>query len=359
MGYRKMWTACDDEWTLSKGGLDQMKEGEWAHFVGLAVDSNFGQRGIATELYRQNMLLLKSKGFKGAVAETASNFSQRAAQKNGVRVFKQVEYQSYVADDGDRFFAPVPAPHSHFTLWEADVKNFGLAKLVAPALHQNPVDLNTREVTYLTLTDADTVAAVQLASSVMGLGEPVFQYVLAAKGFSDSQRVAAILDGCFGPLREVLVNEGLSTIAKIGDQVVGVRFTVDWKHAPGPPPMPDALAEYRKMWTACDDEWTLSKGGLDQMKEGEWAHFVGLAVDPSFGQKGIATELYRQNMLHLKSKGFKGAVAETASNFSQRAAQKNGFKKFKQIEYRTYVADDGNRFFAPVPTPHTHFTLWE
>merc|ERR1712060_994008 len=158
MGYRKMWTACDDEWTLSKGGLDQMKEGEWAHFVGLAVDSNFGQRGIATELYRQNMLLLKSKGFKGAVAETASNFSQRAAQKNGFKAFKQVEYQSYVADDGDHFFAPVPAPHSHFTLWEADVSNFEV----------NP---NVCEVTYHTLTDADADAAVQLASTVMGLGE--------------------------------------------------------------------------------------------------------------------------------------------------------------------------------------------
>merc|ERR1712113_379439 len=91
----------------------------WAHFVGLVVHPDFGKRGIATELYRQNLMLLKSKGFKGGVAETASNFSQRAAEKNGFKAFKSIEYQSYRTENGEQFFAPVQAPHTTFTLWEA------------------------------------------------------------------------------------------------------------------------------------------------------------------------------------------------------------------------------------------------
>merc|ERR1711879_882766 len=68
---------------------------------------------------------------------------------------------------------------------------------------------------------------------------------------------------------------------------------------------------------------------------------MGLAVDPHFGQKGIATELYKQNLMLLKKKGFKGGVAETASNFSQRAAAKNGFKAFKEVDYQSYVTEQG------------------
>merc|ERR1712046_50591 len=193
----------------------------------------------------------------------------------------------------------------------------------------------------------------------MGKGEPVFRDVLNAKGFDDAKRVAAIKDGCFGPLKDLLVTEGLSTIAKVGDKVVGVRFSVDWKKAPGPPPMPEELAEYSKMWQGKDDEWMASKGGLEAIKEREWAHFVGLAVDPEFGKRGIATELYRQNLRLLQSKGFKGGVAETASAFSQKAAEKNGFTPFSSTEYATFKTEPGELFFEPVQAPHTHFTVWE
>jgi hypothetical protein len=193
----------------------------------------------------------------------------------------------------------------------------------------------------------------------MGCKEPVFQYVLDSKGFDEAKRITLIKEGCFGPLRDVLVAEGLSTIAKVGERVIGCRFTVDWKHAPGPPPMPEELSEYQKMWADCDDAWTKRKGGLDEMEEGQWAHFVGLVVDPDFGQRGIATELYRQNLLHLKSKGFKGGVAETASNFSERAAEKNGFERFKTVDYQSYVSETGEKFFAPVQAPHTTFTIWQ
>merc|ERR1712217_758739 len=181
----------------------------------------------------------------------------------------------------------------------------------------------------------------------------------ASKGFDEAQRIAMIKNGAFGPMRDLLVTEGLSTVAKVSGRVVGCRFTVDWKHAPGPPPMPEELAEYSKMWASRDDAWTESKGGLDKMQEGEWAHFVGLVVDPEFGQRGIATELYRQNLAYLKSKGFKGGVAETASNFSQRAAEKNGFQRFATVDYQSYVTESGERFFAPVQSPHTTFTVWE
>merc|ERR1712187_894185 len=161
----------------------------------------------------------------------------------------------------------------------------------------------------------------------MGAGEPVFRDVLAAKGLDEATRIAAIHDGCFSLMKEGLVASGLSTIAKVGDRVVGVRFTLDWKDAPGPPPMPPALEEYHKMWVARDNEWMESKGGLDAMSKGEYAHWVGLAVDSDFGKRGIATELYRRNTELLREKGYRFAVAETASAFSQRAAEKNGFSR--------------------------------
>ena len=160
-------------------------------------------------------------------------------------------------------------------------------------------------------------------------------------------------------MKEVLVASGLSTVAKVGDEVVGVRFTLDWKDAPGPPPMPAELDEYHKMWVARDAAWMESKGGLDAMAKGEYAHWVGLAVSSAYGQRGIATELYRRNVNLLREKGFKGAVAETASAFSQKAAEKNGFTRFSATEYATYETEAGERFFEPVQAPHAYFTVWE
>merc|ERR1719160_687810 len=193
----------------------------------------------------------------------------------------------------------------------------------------------------------------------MGAGEPVFRDVLAVKGFDEAKRIAAIHDGCFGLMKEGLVASGLSTVAKVKDQVVGVRFTLDWKDAPGPPPMPAELEEYRKMWIAQDNAWMESKGGLDAINKGEYAHWVGLAVDSDFGQRGIATELYRRNVELLRDKGYKGAVAETASAFSQKAAEKNGFNRFSTTEYATYKTEAGELFFEAVQAPHQFFTVWE
>merc|ERR1719204_897844 len=106
------------------------------------------------------------------------------------------------------------------------------------------------------------------------------------------------------------------------------------------------------MWKAKDDAWMASKGGLEAMGRGEYAHWVGIAVDGAFGRRGIATELYRRNVELLRKKGFKGAVAETASAFSEKAAEKNGFSRFSATEYATYETEAGVRFFAPVQAPH-------
>merc|ERR1712151_288271 len=114
---------------------------------------------------KQNMALLRERGYKGAVAETASNFSQKAAEKNGFTPFKRVDYQSFVTDSGEHFFAPVQAPHTTFTLWEA-------------RCNPGPEETGAEAVVYVPLTGTDADAAVDLASRTMGLGEPVFQYVL-------------------------------------------------------------------------------------------------------------------------------------------------------------------------------------
>ena len=55
--------------------------------------------------------------------------------------------------------------------------------------------------------------------------------------------------------------------------------------------------------------------------------------------------------MHLKNKGFKGGVAKAASNLLQRAAGKKGFKRFKVVDYQSFVTKAGELFFAPVQAP--------
>merc|ERR1711998_521628 len=144
-------------WMEPKGGLDAISKGEYAHWVGLAVDSDFGKRGIATELYRRNVELLREKGYRGAGAETAPAFSQKAAEKNGFNQFSTTEYATYKTESGELFFEAVQAPHQFFTVWECSIKPAD-----QPADATAVASSEQLTVEYVTLGAADVDAAVEL-----------------------------------------------------------------------------------------------------------------------------------------------------------------------------------------------------
>jgi len=116
----KLWGEHDSNWAKNKvaaGGGEPIKRGEWAHWTGIVVHEDYERRGIGEGLYRENIALLKSKGYKGAVCENVSAFSAKAAVKAGARLVSSQEYATYEVD-GAFPLAIIKPPHTEFKLQE-------------------------------------------------------------------------------------------------------------------------------------------------------------------------------------------------------------------------------------------------
>ena len=136
--------------------------------------------------------------------------------KKGFKRFKVVDYQSFVAKASEHCSHPCRRPHKFYCLGG----QCGCCYAVPDSVHLAHI------VEHSVLTAADVDAAVELASQVMGRGEPVFQLALEPKGFNEAKHIGTLREECFGPMRDLLVGIGMSAIAQIGDRV----------HALGPPP---------------------------------------------------------------------------------------------------------------------------
>jgi len=83
--------------------------------------------------------------------------------------------------------------------------------------------------------------------------------------------------------------------------------------------------------------WLLAKG----VDPATVAHFCGLAVDPAFRGKGLATQLVAETIKHLQQLGYKYAVVETTGDGSRKAMEKNGATQLGFINYADYCAEHG------------------
>jgi len=217
---------------------------------------------------------------------------------------------------------------------------------------QKPQD-NGNKDNIIVSTDVDINQAGAFVCEVVGEHHPV----LLQTGLSLEQRVGC-LKRTFSE-QYLKKAEGLSTVAWKDGAIVGAVLTMDWKDSQGSIPLGEDMDEFKKMWGMCDEMWADSKGGKENIKPGEWAHFVGLAVDPKFITGPVPSKLLLDSLKFLEKKGYHGALLETNFTLDHALAKRVGFKNFVSVNYKRYRDDNGRASFAALKSPHNSFSLWE
>jgi len=95
-------------------------KGEWAHFVGLCVDSNYTNQGIARRMYQRSEQAIKDLGYKHIVVETSSAFSYAAVSKlGGYELMTKISYADYIYTDGVSHYKQMAetSPHKFICLF--------------------------------------------------------------------------------------------------------------------------------------------------------------------------------------------------------------------------------------------------
>jgi len=202
-------------------------------------------------------------------------------------------------------------------------------------------------------TAADIKKAAAFVCQVVGEHHPI----LLQTGLSLEQRVECLRRAF--PEQSLKNAAGLSTVASKDGFIFGAILTMDWKDSQGSIPLGEDMDEFKKMWGMCDKMWADSKGGEENIKTGEWAHFVGLAVDPEFIIGSLPSQLLSESLTLLEKKGYRGAVLETHCSLDHALAERVGFKKFVSVNYKRYRDEAGKASFAALKRPHTNFSLWE
>jgi len=79
-----------------------MSKGNVFHVYMIAVDGQFGQRGIGKQLLRESVDIAKQRGFKYAMAEVTNDYSMKAFKKSGFEVYDTISYPDwqYPAESG-------------------------------------------------------------------------------------------------------------------------------------------------------------------------------------------------------------------------------------------------------------------
>jgi len=205
---------------------------------------------------------------------------------------------------------------------------------------------------FIVSTAVDIKEATAFVCNVVGEHHPI----LLQTGLSLEQRVECLRRAF--PEHSMKNAMGLSTVAWKGGSIVGALLTMDWKDSQGIA-FGEDMGEFEKMWGMCDKMWADSKGGDENIKANEWAHLVGLAVDPKFIGGCVPTKLLSESLTHLEKKGYRGAVLETNCSLDHSLAESVGFKKFVSVNYKRYRDETGKASFAALKRPHTNFSVWE
>ena len=166
----------------------------------------------------------------------------------------------------------------------------------------------------------------------------------------------------FHPLKEMIVTEGLSTVVVDSEtnKVVGCRLSSDSKEDNGTLPIdvemyPQCKSFYR-MWDHLKQLWAENRPNT--VAKHELGYWIAVAVDPSYGNRGIGQQLYAENIRLLKSRGYKGAYCVCTSAFSSAASEKVGAKKICAAQYGTWEEENGFPLIAIKP-PHVECCIRE
>ena len=72
------------------------------HLAMVAVSSDYGRLGLATELYKLTLDIARMSGAGAIVAEAVSAFAAKAAASFGLQPLKTIVYEEFELDDGSR-----------------------------------------------------------------------------------------------------------------------------------------------------------------------------------------------------------------------------------------------------------------
>ena len=212
------------------------------------------------------------------------------------------------------------------------------------------------DIEYRVLDSTYIDEALELVIKTMTTHEPAIRSFLV-----DEATTEQTFREIFLPIRQPLLDYGISSVAidKTNNKVVGCRITEDYVEAPGAPPLNidnEPLKAFLSLWQKFDSDWEKTKP--QPIIKGQWAHWMGVAVNSEYGKAGIAQKLYEHNIDLLKSKGYLGAICENTSAYSSRSAEKAGVKLIYSHPYATWEYN-GKFPITCVPHPHVELALRE
>ncbi|XP_075233267.1 arylalkylamine N-acetyltransferase-like 7 [Lycorma delicatula] len=76
-----------------------------------------------------------------------------------------------------------------------------------------------------------------------------------------------------------------------------------------------------------------------------------LSVDKKYRNKGIANKLFARSLELAKKNGFKVLKTDASSKYSQKSADRNGFKVEHEVIFEDYKTENGEVIFN-IPQPH-------
>ena len=87
--------------------FDQYKTDKILHLAMVAVSSDYGRLGLASELYKLSIEIGQNIGAGAIVTEAVSVYAAKAAASFGLQTLREVVYEEFQLEDGSKPYAPV------------------------------------------------------------------------------------------------------------------------------------------------------------------------------------------------------------------------------------------------------------
>jgi hypothetical protein len=108
--------SVDEQYEAQRPGL-QVGQAVDLWMVGVDLRGPFAHHGIARNLFRLSVEVVRERGFERCVTECTGHFSQRCALATGFEERARVPYKEFLFE-GRPVFASIPAPHEKVVLYE-------------------------------------------------------------------------------------------------------------------------------------------------------------------------------------------------------------------------------------------------